>query len=264
MKYNYLLKAIDQYLKCHQTIQNGWHDGIHFIKDNNNSQFERLINRDTFSENYKLNTKNGKIEEKDSEMMNNIQLEGFEKESYSDWIYPHYEDICQYQRYGTVDTDEDSLLFKTLEEEGWVEDGIDLDRIAEDSIKGTIDDLHKLFDKSEGLSENCTIYRGGSLPKNIKVGDEGEFDTFTSASYKMIPALSFAIRKSTHDENEKCFIKIFAPKGTPALIGTPKFCETYHEAEHEITLKDHQRYKIIDRDDSHGKPPIITMLLINE
>ena len=109
MKYNYLLKAIDQYLKCHQTIQNGWHDGIHFIKDNNNSQFERLINRDTFSENYKLNTKNGKIEEKDSEMMNNIQLEGFEKESYSDWIYPHYEDICQYQRYGTVDTDEDNL-----------------------------------------------------------------------------------------------------------------------------------------------------------
>ena len=121
-----------------------------------------------------------------------------------------------------------------------------------------INHLHYLMDKGGGLTQDTVLYRGGIFPSNILPGMKGKFDTIASTSYNKEKAEGF------QQEGKEYLMTIYAPKGTKGLGGSGKYRndDDMHLGvlhEHEFTLRDGQKYIVLDKND---RDKTVSILLI--
>lgn len=123
------------------------------------------------------------------------------------------------------------------------------------SIPEMCDLLHGLIGKSPVVQENCVTYRYGPFPYDLKEGEIGSFDGFTSVSYNYTVAENF--KKNNEDggyglggwmKNNRKLMRIWTPEGTPCMamdkvsVGTQDF-------QSEILLDKGQKFIVISNDD---------------
>lgn len=117
--------------------------------------------------------------------------------------------------------------------------------------------MDELIEKSPRLQENCVMYRCGSLPTGLKVGDYGVLDCFSSCTFNPYVAEK-AIRKMPWVKKKRYNIRIFAPQGTKGFVPYEGLdCEDWQS---EWVLPRGQRFILLNRD-TKTRPPTADILL---
>ena len=122
------------------------------------------------------------------------------------------------------------------------------------SLEDFSDKLSKIIKKSPSLQENSVLWRSGHFDKNLKVGESGTFNGFSSTTFN--ESFAYAWQENFGTENSYV-MKIYAPKGTNGVA--TEFAEDAH-FESEFLLDKKQKYVIISKDDNLN-PPVVELLL---
>ena len=139
-------------------------------------------------------------------------------------------------------------LDKDVDEVGWYP------RFTKSEIIGFFDDL---IEKSPRLEESCVMYRCGSLPTGMKVGDYGVLDCFSSCTFNSYVSEK-AIREMPWVKKGRYNIRIFAPKGTKGFVPYEGLdCEDWQS---EWVLPRGQRFILLARN-TKTKPRTADILL---
>ncbi len=107
-----------------------------------------------------------------------------------------------------------------------------------------IANMDNAIEKSTGLLENTTIYRGGELEDiHLNVGDHRKFKKYISTSFQRPIAEGFQNMR----ENRFLYV-IRCPKGTKGICGKSDVFENKWDSEHEYLLPRNIGYTVLDID----------------
>lgn len=125
------------------------------------------------------------------------------------------------------------------------------------TTKEVISFLDDLIKKSPELQENCVLYRCGSLPTGLKVGDAGVLDCFSGCSFNPYVAEK-KIREMPWVKKGRYNIRIFAPKGIKGFVPYEGLdCEDWQS---EFVLGRGQKFILLSRN-TKTKPRTADILL---
>ena len=207
------------------------------------------INRDDYEKDVITNTvgyKDKVLEKLQIENQSDTDWSANELDAINAWAGINYDKINNY----LYDTPDFRNLIKFMEErnsfQAYIQDIIYL-----------VENLQSAINKTKGLTQYTTLYRGGIMDRNIGVGDISSFKGFVSTSYQKNSAEGFY----GDDYPENYLITILAPKGTKGIAVGGENGWTAWSHEHEFLLNLDQKYQVIDIDHT---AQTATIMLIND
>ena len=111
-----------------------------------------------------------------------------------------------------------------------------------------VNGLDSVISKSV-IQENTTVFRGGQLPKGLKVGDHSVLKGYTSTSYNPNRAREF---QGVSDGRYNITIRV--PKGAHGVLFNDQF-DTFTES--ELLIGRNQKFVVLNIDDSKMEAEIL-------
>lgn len=207
------------------------------------------VNRDNYEKDVitnKIGLNDKVLEKRQAETQSDINWSNNEIVAINAWSGVDYDKINNY----LYDTPDFRNLIQFMEErnsfQAYIQDIIHL-----------VENLQSAINKTKGLTQDTTLFRGGIMDRNIGVGDISSFKGFASTSYQKSSAEGFYY----DDYPDNYLITILAPKGTKgiAIGGNNGWNSWSHE--HEFLLGLDQKYQVIDIDHT---AQTATIMLIND